>query len=128
MFDISIFRDHAFYMQVFQHLVIIADKAVLVHVADEAVIPTRVLLRRSLSPQWFSVFAQVTVSSVILLLRRLLSAQWFCYCPSYCQLSDSDTAQVTVSSVILRPSLSEAALRSVTLLPLIIVVCFQIRF
>jgi hypothetical protein len=62
MFDISIFRDHAFYMQLFQHLVIISDESGLDHVAEEVAIPTRVT-------------AQVTVNSVILILRKSLSAQ-----------------------------------------------------
>jgi len=49
MFDISTFRDHAFYVKLFHHLVIISDESGLDHVADEAAIPTRVLLRRLLS-------------------------------------------------------------------------------
>jgi hypothetical protein len=52
---------------------IISNESGLDHVAEEADIPTRLLLRRSLSVQWFSVIAQATVILVILVLRRSVS-------------------------------------------------------
>jgi len=61
--------------------VIISNELGLDHVAEEADIPTRVLSRRSLSVQWFSVIEQATVGSVIL-----------CYCAGHCHLSDSGIA------------------------------------
>jgi len=61
-------------MQLFQNLMTISDESGLGQVADEAAIPTRVLL------------------------CRLLSAQGYCYCAGHCQFSDSLLLRTSLSA------------------------------